>query len=299
MSNHQKKSLFFLTIGVFLISVACATSIPFLGTTPENTEVPTLNPLDLEIMIAEAAGTKVAQTLEAIPTNTATPIPTETPLPSPTVIPPTSTPTEVDYPDTGSALEENDEGVTVYTDYEERYKISTPLEWLALRPGEEEYLAAWTLPEAAEPEVLEILQLIEKQDPNVTRLTLWDLRDGHYSNGFVNRMSLAFDTPFDNSDMFLEEYFAATVIDLPKAIPGLLITSANISETSSGMPVALVASEREISTNTEKTFYLYQKQALFKINERFLVISFASTEPFREQVEQEFDAFVDDIALLD
>ena len=108
MFTQQKKILIPLLMGILIISLACETSIPFLETTSEADEVVAIDPLALETMIAEAAASKVAQTLEALPpTNTATPLPTETPVPSPTAteIPPTSVPTEVDYPATGSDLQ--------------------------------------------------------------------------------------------------------------------------------------------------------------------------------------------------
>ena len=69
MFAHQKKALLLFALLFFTVSVACSTSsLPFISGEPEAEIAPTVNPADLEIMIAEAAATKVAQTLEAIPT---------------------------------------------------------------------------------------------------------------------------------------------------------------------------------------------------------------------------------------
>ena len=295
MFAHQKKVLLLFALLILSISVACSTSsIPFIGGEPEAEIAPTINPLDLEIMIAEAAATKVAQTVEAIPTNTVTAIPTETPVPSPTPIPPTNTPTEVDYPNTGSELEEN-EGVKIYTDYVGAYTITLPTRWLSLRPGEEEYTEALALPEASIPEIQASLLAMENFDPNTFRLVALDTREGHYNDGFVSNINFLLGEETDSS---LEETFAASVLGLPETLPGVLITSADITITSSGVPVAFIVSERDQVTATGQNISLYQKQALFMVKNHSLVISFTSTLDFKDQIIEDFDAMVDSFGLL-
>ena len=291
MFTHQKKILLLFALLFFTVSVACSTSsIPFIGGEPEAEAAPTVNPADLEIMIAEAAATKVAQTLEAIPTNTATSIPTETPVPSPTPIPPTSTPTEVDYPNTGSTFEENDDGVMVYTDFVGAYTVNLPAKWLAMRPGEEEYTEALTLLEASVPEIEASLQAIESFDPDTFRLVALDTREGHYNGGFVGNINLVLS---EETDASLEEFFAASVLGLPESLPGVLIISSDITATSSGVPVAFIASERDIVTDTGQDVRLYQKQALFMVKNRSLIVSFTSTVDFKDQILEDFDMMVD------
>ncbi len=297
MFTHQKKVLLSFALLFLTVSVACSTSsLPFIGGEPEAEAAPTVNPADLEIMIAEAAATKVAQTVEAIPTNTATSVPTETPIPSPTPIPPTSTPTEVDYPSTGSALEENDDGVIVYTDYTGAYAIELPAKWLAMRPGEEEYTEALALPEASVPEIQASLLAIESFDPDVFRLVALDTREGHYNDAFVSNINVVLS---EETDASLEEFFAASVLGLPESLPGVLIISSDITATSSGVPVAFIISERDIVTDTGQDIRLYQKQALFMVKNHSLIVSFTSTVDFKDQIIEDFDMMVDSFRFLD
>ncbi|MBT3713244.1 MAG: hypothetical protein HOG15_07835 [Anaerolineae bacterium] len=297
MFAHQKKVLLSFALLFFTVSVACSTSsLPFIGGEPEAEIAPTVNPADLEIMIAEAATTKVAQTLEAIPTNTATSIPTETAVPSPTAIPPTSTPTEVDYPNTGSALEENDDGLTVYTDYTGAYSLSVPAHWLALRPGEEEFVNAFLLPEAAAPEIQKSLGAIQSFDPNTYRLIILDAQDGHYSSGFVTNINVVLG---DNGGASLEEVFAANVLGMPDNLPGAVITSSNISETSSGEKVGFIIFEQDAATDAGAIIRIYQKIAIFVIENHSVVISYASPVDFKDQIIEDFDMMVDGFGLLD
>lgn len=291
----RKKWLLPLLMGILLVSMACATSIPFLGTTPEVEEV---DPSELETMVADAVAQKVAQTLEAMPpTNTATPLPTETPTPSPTAteIPPTSTPTEVDYPETGSDLQKEDSGLTTYLDYTGAYTVKLPAEWLALRPGEVEYTEAWTMPEASTPEIRSSLEAMQSLDPNIFRLFALDIKEGHYNNGFVTNINfvLSLETPAS-----LEETFAQKILKLPETATDLVVTSSDITETSSGESVGIIETQWDEESASGETVSLYKKYAVFMVKNRSLIITLNSTVDFKDQVLQDFDTMVDGFELL-
>ena len=296
---QRKRWLLPLLFGVLFLSIACAIpSLPFLETAPESEPAPTIDPMALETMIANAAAEKVAQTLAAIPTNTLTPIPTETPTPSPTAteIPPTSTPTEVDYPETGSDLQEDDDGSITYLDYTGAYSANIPAEWLALRPGEAEYSAAWTMPEASTPEIRSSLEAMQSLDPSIFRIFILDLKEGHFNNGHVTNINFVLSLETEAS---LEEAFAQSVLELPDAIPGLVVTESEIAETSSGIHFGCIVSEWDTTTDAGQTIRVYQKQAIFMVKNRSLIITFTSTVDFKDQVLDDFETMVDEIELLD
>ncbi len=302
-----KNKKYLVLTGFLLISIACSTSIPFLGTTPA--EAPT-EVANLETMVAAAVVEKVAQTLEAMPkTNTPTPPPSETPLPtktplptetllpSPTAtnLPPSPTPTSGDYPETGDNLVEGEDGKYAYFDYTGAYKIEIPEGWLPIRPGAEEYDAAWLLPEASSPEVRHALESMQSLDQNIFRIFILDTREGHYDEGIVSNINLLLDYQNHAS---LEEVFAQSVLNLPKSIPGLIVTSSNIIKTSSGIPYGIIISEWEKEDGTGNITHLYQQQALFSLNDKALSITFTSTQDFNNQILQDFEKLVDELRFL-
>lgn len=289
----QKKFLFPLLL---FFSLACAVSNPFSKTVPETEKIPTIDPVSIEIKIAEAAASKVAQTLEAIPTNTITPTPTKTPFPTATEILPTSTPTELPYPQTGSELEKSDDGLTVYTDYAGAYIANPPAEWLALRLGEVEYDEAWDLPETAAPEIQASLQAIKELDAKTHRLFILDIQEGHFSNGFITNIEFVLSPETEAS---LEEVFAQSVLGLPETLPGVLITAADITKTSSELPIGFIVSERELKADTGQNLRIYQKQVIFMVKNRSLAITLSSTVDFKDQVLPDFETMIDDFKLLD
>jgi len=295
---QRKKRLLLLLLVFLLLSLACATSIPFFGTTPETNPVATIDPMALETMIANAAAEKVVQTLEALPTNTATPLPTETPIPLPTAteIPPTSTPVEIDYPETGSALQKEDDGSITYLDYTGAYSVNIPAEWLVLRPGEVEYTEAWAMPEASTPEIRSSLEAMQSLDPIIFRIFALDIKEEHFSNGFVTKFNFVLSLETDTS---LEETFAQSVLELPDAIPGLVVIESVITETSLGIPLGIIVSEWNTTTNAGQAIRLYQEQAIILVKKRSLIITFTSTVDFKDQVLQDFEMMVDGFELLD
>lgn len=295
MISKNKKTLSALVF-LFLLSLACSTtSIPFLKSASEPEGLEEIDPNMILTMVADSVAEKVSKTLEAVPpTHTSTPLPTETP--TPTEISPTNTPTKIVYPETGSALQEDVDGSITYLDYTGGYMVNTPDDWLAIRIGEQEYLMAWSLLEASPPEIQNSLQSMQSLDPNTFRLFILDTQKGHYDNGFVTNINLVLSLETDRT---LEEVFAESVLTLPLSIPDLVIISSEVTETSSGEPVGIIISEWDAKSAVGDAIRLYQKQALFMINNRSLVISFTTTVDFKDEVVGDFDTMVDKFKLLD
>lgn len=297
MMIRKNKKILPAIVFLFLASLACSiSSIPFLASAPEPEGIEETDPNMISTMVAEAVAEKVFQTLEAMPpTSTSTPLPTDTPAPTPTEIPPTSTPTKIVYPETGSALREDVDGSIMYLDYTGGYLIKIPDNWLAIRIGEQEYIMAWSLLEASPPEIQRSLQSMQSLDPNKFRLFILDTQAGHYDDGFVTNINFVLSPESDSS---LEEIFAQSVLALPLSIPDLVIISSEVAETSLGEPVGIIISEWDSKTAAGDPIRLYQKQALFQVNNQSLVIAFTSTVDFKDEVLAEFDLLVDGFVLL-
>lgn len=292
---QQRKWFLPFILFSLLVSLGCATSIPFLGINSESTPVEMVDADTLATLVAESVAQKVTQTLAALPpTLIPTALPTETPLPSPTPTA-TNTPTQVPYPESGSEFKEDIEGNPTYLDYSGGYTVNLPTDWLAIRPGETEYTAAWSLPEATRPEVQSALQSMQSLDPNSFRLFILDTRAEHAENSFLTNINLLLSP---ESDATLEEVFAQNVLDLPKAIPGLVVTDSTVETTTSKQDVGIIISEWDSKLSSGETVHIYQKQAIFTVKNHSLVITFTSTVDFKDTVLAEFDALLADFTLL-
>jgi hypothetical protein len=296
----QRKNLIRLLLLLSLfITLGCAMpALPFLDSAPEAAPPTAVDADTLATLVADSVNKKVSQTLEALPPPpTATLLPTQTPMPSPTAtFTITPTPTEIVYPETGSALVENEEGKITYYDYTGGYKADLPLNWLAVRPGEEEYTAAWALPVTSEPTVQQALQSMQSLDPNSFRLFVLDTQDEHFDNGFLSNINFLLD---EESEATLDEIFAQNVLELPQAIPGLVVVDSHMDVTASGQEVGIVISEWDAQLATGEDIRLHQKQAILLVKNRALVITFTSTVDFKDTVIADFDTLVNGFMLLD
>lgn len=299
MFTQRKKSITPLIILFLLISTACSTSsIPFLETAPEKAPVEEISPSALETMIAASVAEKISQTLEAMPpTYTATPLSTETPIPTQTATepPPSATHTEIDYPETGSDLKENDDGSLTFLDYKAKYSLELPLEWMSLRPDSPEYREAW-ITEATNPVVINILKSLENIDPKIQRLYILDLQKEHYANGFITYTNIALDHENGRS---LEESFADYVLNYPNIYSGVQVISSDITKTSSGIQVGIVAVEWNPTGYEEKGLRAYEKTAIFAVQDRILFIIFKTTVDLKEETLPIFDTMIDSFKLLE
>lgn len=289
-----------LSLLIIILMTGCAVpAIPFLDSAPAAEPIPTMvDDATLATMIADAAAQKVVQTLEALPptpqptaTNTATPLPTATP----TEIPPTATATPIEYPETGSDL--IPEGDTfVYYDYNNRYMLTTPANWLPIRPGEIEYAEAWGLPVAAYPEVRSALQSMQSLDPNSFRLFILDTQAGHFDNSFLSNINLLV-TPASGAT--LDEIFAQTVLELPSTIAGLVVTDSNILEDADGNRSGFVISTWDNEFASGETMRVYQKQVIYLFGDTSLVVTFTSRADFKDTILADFDQMIESLTALD
>lgn len=295
----QKKWIAPFALLIMLLTLGCALpSIPFLDSSPAQPAAPaTVDADTLATLVADSVSQKVAQTLEALPpTSTPTPLPTETPQPSPTPtdIPPTATATPIDYPEIGSdLLAEN--GMPVYYDYNGGYKVSLPANWLAIRPGEVEYTETWGLPIAAYPEVNGALQSMQSLDPNRFRLFMLDVQDGHFDTGFLSNISII---SMPESEALLDEVFAQAVLELPNTIVGLVVTDSRIDKNAAEERMGIVTAEWDAQLASSETVHLYQKQAIFVIKKRALLVTFTSTVDFKDTLLPEMNALIDSLTPL-
>jgi hypothetical protein len=275
---NKRPSMTYAVSLLVLAALACA--VPGGGTVSVPT--PTVDPAQLDAMVAETVAAVLQQTASA-----ATPTQSVTATVEPTA---TSTPLQQ------SSITTQGDGTTLFADEKAGFSLTVPPGWLAVRIDQIEYYDAFSLPQAADPSVQTALMDINDLDPNVFRLFIFDLQDGHVQNGFVNNINVIWSL---DATLALEtdEEIKATAEELPAVIPGLTVTSAAISETTSGIPVGVILSgiNRQNSDGTEQV--LFQKQIFLNLEEGSLTITFTTEQGIKDATLPFFDMIIESIKL--
>jgi hypothetical protein len=245
---------------------------------------PTVDPAQLDAMVAETVAAVLQQTASA-----ATPTQSVT-----ATIETTSTPTST--PLQQSSIVAQADGTTLFADEKAGFSLTVPPGWLPVRIDQIEYYDAFSLPQAADPSVQTALMDINDLDPNVFRLFIFDLQDGHVQNGFVNNINVIWSL---DATLALETdaQIKTTAQELPSVVPGLTVTSAAISETASGIPLGVILSEIKGQTDDGAERALFQKQVFLNLKAGSLTITFTTEQGIKDATLPFFDMIVESIKL--
>lgn len=265
----------------FLVLAALACAVPGGAA---SVPTPTVDPAQLDAMVAETVAAALQQTASA-----ATPTQSVT-----ATVEPSATPTLA--PLQQSSITTQTDGTTLFVDEKAGFSLTVPPGWLPVRIDQIEYYDAFSLPQAADPSVQAALMDINDLDPNVFRLFIFDLQDGHVQNGFVNNINViwALDSTFA---LETDEEIKAAAQELPAVVPGLTVTSAAISETTGGIPVGVILSEIKGQTDEGTERVLFQKQVFLNLEEGSLTITFTTEQGIKDATLPFFDMIVESIKL--
>lgn len=278
MNKHQ--SILFAIFILFLTTLACA--IPGQG--DASVPTPTVDPAQLNAIVAETVAAVLQQTALA-PTVTQAVTATSQPTPSAT-----ATPLEQ------SSITSQLDGTALFVDEKAGFTLTIPPGWLPVRIDQIEYYDSFSLPQAADPSVQTALMDINDLDPNVFRLFIFDLQDGHVQNGFVNNVNVIWSL---DSTLALEteEEIQKTADELPSVVPGLIVTSTTVSETISGIPVGIILSEIKGQNSNGAELALFQKQVFLNLEEGSLTVTFTTEEGIKDATLPFFDIIIESIKL--
>lgn len=276
------RQMIFATTLLLLTTLACA--VPGLST-PTAAPAPTTDPAQLEIIIAETVSAAITLTAQ-VPAPTQPPI--STPKPTATDIPITPTPVSQ------SSLSAQDDGTTLFTDDIAKFQMNVPPGWLPVRIDQPEYYDAFSLPTAADPAVQTALLNIKSQDPNIFRLFIYDLQDGHIQNEFVTNVNIVWTLQgkisLDSVDQLKE-----IAQSLPASIPNISVKSTSISNNAAGIPLGIIQSEIPGKTSDGLDRVLVQKQVFINLNEGALTITFTTDQSIEDATLPFFDTMIDTV----
>ena len=276
----MNKRIMFAASILILTMLACGLQ----GSPTASPSAPTVDPAQLNAIIAETVSAVLEQTALA---PTSTPLATATPQPEPS-----ATPTF--WPQTSTNLQLD--GTNFFLDERAGFNISIPPGWLPVRIDQIEYYDAFSLPQAADPKVQTALMNINTLDPNIYRLFIFDLQDGHLEGGFVNNVNFIW--LIDNSiSLETEDEIKATAEALPSTVPGLVVTSYAISKTINDIPIGMILSETTGQREDGSELKLFQKQIFLNVEEGYLTITFTTEQGIKDATLPFFDSIIESLKI--
>jgi hypothetical protein len=281
MMIHQSKTILLAVSSLVFAMLACA--IPGQAA---SVSTPTVDPAQLDAIVAETVSAALQLTVSAAtptPPATSTSLPTIEPTASSTPLPQSSITLEVD-------------GTSFFVDEISGFNMIVPPGWLPVRIDQLEYYDAFSLPQAADPNLQTALMQINNLDPKVHRLFIFDLQDGHLQSGFVNNVNIVLNAGSSIS-LKTDDEIKATAAALPQAVPGLVVQSSAVTETASGILLGVILSDLNSQKEDGTKHALFQKQVLLNVKGGVLVITFTTEQGIRDATLPFFDGMIESIQL--
>ncbi len=247
---------------------------------------PTVDSAQLDAIVAETVSAALQLTASA-----ATPTPPATSTSAPTVEPTASA-----TPLPQSSITQQADGTSLFIDETAGFNMIVPPGWLAVRIDQLEYYDAFSLPQAADPNLQTALMEINSLDPKIHRLFIFDLQDGHLQSGFVNNVNIVLNAGSSIS-LKTDDEIKTTAKALPDTVPGLAVQSSSVTETASGIQIGVILSELGSQKEDGTQLALFQKQVLLNVKGGILVITFTTEQGIKDATLPFFDTMIESIQL--
>jgi hypothetical protein len=224
------------------------------------------------------------------PTQAATKLSTATPLTTRT---PVLTPTPRVSP-LGTSLLTREDGSTQFTDHPAGLQMVFPAGWLAVRLGEPEYYSAWETQVTQNPIFLDIFASMQNLDPNVFRVSAFDIRPDHIVSDNVSNI----DVIFSNGDTNTLNAIKANEINNPPPLRKYKLLSWGFFETSQGIQALNLEIQWEYLNSAKEAFTGYRRKVVFKVPAGGVTVDLLLSLDKKELTMPEFDEIIDNIVLI-
>ncbi len=211
------------------------------------------------------------------PTSTYTPTPTYTPSPTPTLTP-TSTPTATPLP-TGVTSEELADGSTLFIDYDNKFQLTLPADWIVI-PVDKDTLAD-ALDQLAEdnPNLVNSAEGVRNMDPDVLRMVALYADRAYVASGSAPNITLA--VIEDQSLASLPLSFITGLMEGSFEQQGLkvLTTGVNNVENPNNVEIEYVDLEQTISGTK-----ILQRAMFFKSGNNLFILTITTLPQFKNAI---------------
>ena len=234
----------------------------------------------------------------ATPTPTSTPTSTPTPTATPTATP-TDTPTPTPTPlPTGVATEEQPDGTTLFTDYDNNYQLVLSSDWIVV-PLRAEDLADMVAELAEEhPELADQAEALQQLDADIFRMTAMNKDPNLFSSGYASNVSVAaFEDPTLTS-MPLAFISAVMEDTLESQGATILTTGVNEIENANGVEVEYLDFEQSVPTPTGATVRVRGRVIMFLTDDKLVMITVGAPKDVSDEILAQANEIGQSIKLL-
>jgi len=313
MNNRR---MIFIALMFLATIVACV--VPGLQTASTPIPASTVDPAQIDAMVAETVSVAMVQTEQSMPSPAPTPMSTSTPDSAITSTP-TSTPTKATpqtttsqatsqatatpqvTPQTNlsqSTLTKQSDGSMLFADDRAGYSVKLPADWLAVRVNGEEYQPAFSLKETSNTNIQQSLLSIKGEDPNAFRLLAVDTQAAHIQNDFVSdirfvldeKKSISLSTDADLQAIAQKIPASATVFRFE-------VTSVKIITSGNGTKFGVIESKSSFTNPAGANVPLYQKQVFFNAKTGTQSITLTTLSDLQGTILRIFDTMLETIKI--
>lgn len=281
----SKKNFLLYILGgiVFLLLVSCSPAQ--VSQQPQRQPLSTSDPDAFSTMVAGKAQAFMTQTMEAMPTSTAT-LPPPTDTPTPTI---TATPTDTSQKTSLSKME--DESIQFF-DYQAGIKMTLPAGWLAVRLSEPDFLDAWV--NATDDPVLQhIMEAVQDLDPIIHRMHAFNTQDEYVYEGEGSTIAFLF---VEGNTQELE--MIAEVEVQEKDLPEYEFVTSKYQVRTDSLELFTLEESWQVSSSTEQQVTVYHKRVVFKVTTGTVYIDLFTPFEIKDDVLAEFDTMVEGLSIF-
>lgn len=225
---------------------------------------------DMSNLFATATSTP---SLTFTPTSTFTPSPTSTSTA-------THTPTSTPLPG-GIATQELADGSTLFMDYDNKYQMILPEDWVIIPVAKEDLQAALEAVSRDDPDMAKAAETFKNLDPDVLRMAALNRKTDFLKGGYASNITVTaiqepiFSVmPLSFITGALEESFTQQGIKV-------LSTGLNAIENANGVEVEFIDVEQSLGG-----IQVLQRIVVFQSNQKLLLVTISTTPQFRDEIFQ-------------
>jgi hypothetical protein len=210
-----------------------------------------------------------------MPTMTFTPSPTSTPSSTPT---PTIAPSATPLP-TGVQNEEQSDGSTLFNDYDNKYQLVLPEEWVAIPFDQNELGVLVDQLSKGNPKFKDAAEAFKNLDPNVFRLVALNQNKKYFETGAVPNVNI---TALENSVLSaMPLSFVTGALEESFKNNGMQVVSegVNVIDNPNGVEIEFLDIEQEANG-----IKIAQRVIVFQSNNKLIMITLTAPESFRDEV---------------
>jgi len=232
------------------------------------------------------------------PFATATPTSTPTFTPSPTSSPtPTAAYTPTPLP-TGTTKEQQTDGTTIFTDYDNQYELVFPAGWAVVGLSPDDLNQLMQLASKNNPDFQQTISLLKTMDPKVFRVFAFDFQPNDMVDGYTTNINIVGVNNNIIKAMTLQELTDETVQSIRQINNNIQVTSSKVTQTASNTPIGLIELNMPVNTYTGVKISVYEQAVIFQVPQGSIQVTLSTPVSMQSRILPIFNQIIGSLRTL-